>query len=125
MLRYVILFIVFIISYQVKAEDKVSMVCEWNLFSASFPEHDTFIFDIENETVLWVDEEIILKLIVTEGLLKFKGIPSSRVRIDKNKYKTHIPIQFALNRITGGLKVTNEYGKANPFAKCLVKPHLL
>ena len=125
MLRIAIFIIVFLISNQVKAVEKVTMVCDWVLFLYSSPEQDTFIFDIYNESVLWVDEDVVLKLTVKEGLLEFRGVPKSRVQIDKDKYKTHIPVQFVLNRITGNLKVKKEYGDASPFAKCAVKKHLL
>jgi hypothetical protein len=122
MLRKAMLIMFVLLTHQVRAADKVTMVCDWVLF---FPEQDAFIFDIANKTVSWVEEDLVLKLTVKEGLLEFSGVPKSRVQVDKNKYKTHIPIQFTLNRITGVLKVKKEYGDGNPFAKCRLKERIL
>ena len=122
MLHKVILILFVLITHQAIAADKVTMVCDWVLF---FPEQDAFIFDITNEKVLWVEEDLVLKLVVKEGVLEFSGVPKSRVQIDKSKYKTHIPIQFILNRVTGVLKVKKEYGDVNVFSKCTLKKRIL
>lgn len=122
MLHKVILVLFILITQQARAADKVAMVCDWVLF---FPERDAFIFDIDNEKVLWVEEDLVLKLVVREGALEFSGVPKSRVQIDKSKYKTHMPIKFILNRITGVLKVKKEYGDANAFSKCSLKKRIL
>jgi hypothetical protein len=113
------------ISLNLSAET-TSMVCKWKLWFDNSYEQDTFIFNIDKKTVYWVNEEQEISLdSLTEGLIQFEGIPASRVRIDKTKFKTHIPIKFSLNRITGELKVDSQYAKANYDSKCEIREPLL
>jgi hypothetical protein len=125
MLRITLMIILMSVAPQVFSTP-VPMVCTWSLWFDDLPENDTFIFDLETEKIYWVNEEKEIELDkINEGLIKWKGIPSSRVNIDKSKYKTHIPIKFTLNRITGELKVENEYTKSNINSKCVLKTPIL
>lgn len=95
-------------------QTKVFLGCQWTVFDHM---EEAFVVDLAEKSVLWVDEEIELKIdVVSDGFITFQG-EKRYVQTGKG-WIENVPLSFKIDRVMGRFYVQSDKVKIDRIGKC-------